>query len=539
MPSPLRHLSTFLTAALPRRIVFWVFLSVIAIETIIFFPSLRNRERELLTQLKTLSAAKIEVMMKSGPEHEAAEAFLSRIERLLLDDVLIGAALYRSDGTRVGVVGEPPELVITEATVHLRDRVYRLENRYDVACLEQGVRPVKILVVRHDTTSVRRELVAFFGRIVGLVLIISMVVTLGALMALGPIVVLPILRLRRDLLAAGEAVQRDDPPPTFLSAQVKRFDELGEVITAFERMFGQITEAIGHRKEAEHQLRETLHRLEDYSRALNRELDKGREIQKNFLPPRLMDLAGWELAAYFKPARQVAGDYYDVFHLPGNRVGLVIADVCDKGVGAALFMALFRSLIRIFSGQFEVNGGTCPGRRLPVEIAPDPAGASEVERSDLEALQAVVHTNRYVAHNHGDLGMFATLFFGVLDPESGHLSYINAGHDPVFLLRPSGGVRETLEATGPAVGVTGDAVFTVRRTTVRSGETLFSYTDGIPEATSQAGAFFGRERLMMLLESRLASAEGLVKAIAGEVSRHTGEAEQFDDITMLAVRRAR
>jgi len=213
MPRLMRNLSTFLTAALPRRIVFWVFLSVIAIETIIFFPSLRNRERELLTQLKTLSAAKIEVMMKSGPENEPAEAFLARIERLLLDDVLIGAALYRSDGTRVGVVGEPPELVITEATVHLRDRIYRLENRYDVACLEQGARPVKILVVRHDTTSVRQELVAFFGRIAGLVLIISMVVTLGALMALGPIVVLPILRLRRDLLAAGEAVRRDDPPP--------------------------------------------------------------------------------------------------------------------------------------------------------------------------------------------------------------------------------------------------------------------------------------------------------------------------------------
>ena len=533
----LSNLATFFTAVLSRRIVFWVFISVIAIETIIFIPSLHKRERELLTQIKTISAAKIEVMMKSAPEQEPGEVLLHRIDNLLLDDVLIGAALYRSDGTRVGAVGEPPELVITEATVHLRDRVYRLENRYDVACIGPGGRKMKILVVRHDTTSVRQALIAYFGRIAGLVVIISVVVTLGAVMALGPIVVLPILRLRRDLLAAGEAVRRDAPPPTFLSAQIKRSDELGEVIDAFQRMFGQITEAISYRKEAEHQLRETLHRLESYSRALNEELDKGREIQKNFLPASLIELPGWQFAAYFKPARQVAGDYYDVFRLSGNRVGLVVADVCDKGVGAALFMALFRSLIRIFSGQFEVNGGSCPGSSLPLEIAPDPVSDAAIDRPDLEVLQAVVHTNRYIASNHGDLGMFATLIFGVLDPVSGHLSYINAGHDPIYVLRPGGGIRAQLEATGPAVGIEGNSTFAVRHATIRPGETFFSYTDGIPEATSREGEFFGKKRLMGLLEGPLASASGLVAAIAGQVSDHTGEAEQFDDITMLAVRR--
>jgi sigma-B regulation protein RsbU (phosphoserine phosphatase) len=98
-------------------------------------------------------------------------------------------------------------------------------------------------------------------------------------------------------------------------------------------------------------------------------------------------------------------------------------------------------------------------------------------------------------------------------------------------------VREQLDATSPAVGISSDTVFAVRRTTIRPGEMLFSYTDGIPEATSREGAFFGRERLMALLEGRLATAADLVKTIAEEVSAHTGEAEQFDDITMLAVRR--
>ena len=525
------------TAGLSRRIVLWVFLSVIAIETVIFFPSLRNRERELLTQLKNLSAAKIEVMMKTEPPNQSGEVFLERVQKLLLDDVIIGAALYRSDGTRVGAVGEPPDLAINESTVHLLDRVDRLENRYDVVCLGQGARKMDVLVVRHDTTSVRQELYAFFVRIAGLVVIISIVVTLGATMALGPIVVIPILKLRRDLLAAGEAVSRDEPAPTFYAAQVQRSDELGEVIDAFQRMFGQITEAISHRKEAERQLRDTLHQLEDYSKALNAELDKGREIQKNFLPARLMRLPGWEFSAYFKPARQVAGDYYDLFRLPGNRVGLVIADVCDKGVGAALFMALFRSLIRIFSGQFQVNGGSCPGGALPQELASESRGASPTAEPDLEVLQAVVHANRYVASNHGDLGMFATLFFGVLEPEAGHLAYINAGHDPLFLLNPGGGIQAELTATGPAVGVAVESAFTVRHTTIQPGETLFSYTDGIPEAATGAGEFFGRERLIKLLEGDSLTASGLVSTIAREVATYTGEAEQFDDITMLAVRR--
>jgi serine phosphatase RsbU (regulator of sigma subunit) len=527
----------FFTAVLSRRIVFWVFISVIAIETIIFFPSLRNRERELLTQLKSVSAAKIEVMMKTEPGQLSGEEFLARVRLLLLDDVIIGAALYRLDGTRVGAVGEPPELVFTESTAHLRDKIDRLENRYDVVCLGQGERKMNVLVVRHDTTTVRSALYAFFVRIVGLVIIISVVVTLGAMMALGPIVVSPILKLRRDLLAAGEAVSRDAPAPKFYAAKVQRSDELGEVIAAFQRMFGQINDAISHRKAAEHQLRDTLHQLEGYSQAMQKELDKGREIQKNFLPERLLEFPGWELSAHFKPARQVAGDYYDVFRLPGNRLGLVIADVCDKGVGAALFMALFRSLIRIFSGQFEVNGGSCPGHALPLEITVDASDESEAAGADLEVLQAVIHTNRYVASNHGDLGMFATLFFGVLDLQTGRLAYINAGHDPLFLLHPQGGVHDQLDATGPAVGVSTNATFTVRHATIRPGETLFSYTDGIPEATSDTGEFFGRQRLTKLLEKSTRSAVDLVATIAGAVSAHTGEAEQFDDITILAVRR--
>ncbi len=316
---------------------------------------------------------------------------------------------------------------------------------------------------------------------------------------------------------------------------------MASVISAFQGMFAQITDAISHRKQAQTELKKTFHQLETYSRALNKELEKGREIQLNFLPAELPELNGWEFKTFFQPARQVAGDYYDVFRLSDRRIGIVIADVCDKGVGAALFMALFRSLIRIFSGQFEVNaGGACPASSLAADMPVDPSWGRDEDLSDEDraALRAVVHTNSYVARNHGDLGMFATLFFGVLDPQTGQMGYINAGHDPLVLTAAQGGIRQRLEPTGPAVGLSSDAVFRIARARIEPGEILLGYTDGVPEATTQEGELFGSQRLDALFGNRFATAAELVAAIAEKVQAHTGDAEQFDDITMLSIRRA-
>jgi sigma-B regulation protein RsbU (phosphoserine phosphatase) len=518
-------------AQLSRRIVVWVFFSVVIIETIIFFPSLKNREQELLGQLREISSAKIGVLMQVISAETTDEAFLLQTRKLLKHSRLVGVALYRRDGTEVGVVGERPELSFQAVTADgVMTRIDRRRLRYDVACLGRWQRVENILVVRHDTTEVKHELVAFFFRIAGLVVIISIFVTGGALMALGPIVVTPILRLRRDLIAAGEAVSRDLQAPEFHSSARQRSDELGEVITAFREMFTRITEAISRRKEAEKQLTDTLRTVEAYSRELKRELETGREMQQNFLPAGLIQPPGWELAAYFRPARQVAGDYYDVFELPGGRLGLVIADVCDKGVGAALFMALFRSLIRIFAGQFEIERPDGAGAGKP-----QPSAAQAPTRDGI-ALRAVALTNRYVAGNHGDLGMFASLFFGVLDTATGELDYINAGHEPLVVLHPLGGIRTRLKATGPVVGIRADARFASERVRLLHGETLLGFTDGVPEASAPSGEFFGHERLTSLLDRPVISSTRLIGDIAERVLAHTGEAEQFDDITLLAIR---
>ncbi len=541
LPGTLKRPVRMFTARLSRRIVFWIFISVIAIETIIFFPSLRNRERELLAQIKEISATKIAVLMQTLPPHLSEAEFLATAHQVLIDSLIVGLVLFRADGSEVGTRGEQPELTFQNIRAAGQDtHLDRIANRYDVACAGAWQNGHYYLVLRHDTTSVSRELYAFFLRIAGLVVIISIVVTAGAMIALGPMVLTPILRLRRDLEAAGDAVSKDQPSPHFQSAELRRKDELGDVIAAFQAMFGQITDAISHRKQAQDALKKTFHQLETYSGALNKELEKGREMQQNFLPVTLPGLRDWELKAYFQPARQVAGDYYDVFHLPEGRIGIVIADVCDKGVGAALFMALFRSLIRIFSGQFEINAGACPGGSLAVDM---PAAAThgavdELTDEDRAPLRAVVHTNNYVARNHGDLGMFATLVFGVLDPNSGQMVYINAGHDPLLVIAPVGGIRRHLEPTGPAVGLVSDATFRIARTRIEPGEILLGYTDGVIEATTREGEMFGSQRLNALIDSRFDTAADLIAAIADQVQRHTGDAEQFDDVTMLALRRA-
>ncbi len=277
--------------------------------------------------------------------------------------------------------------------------------------------------------------------------------------------------------------------------------------------------------------------LEAYSEMLDSELEKGRQIQRSFLPDQPLKIPGWETAAFFKSAHQVAGDFYDVFELPCRCVGIVVADVCDKGVGAAIFMALFRSLIRIFSGHAALKGFTIEGSDLQcgqiISASEEPLAASYPPK----VLKAVQLTNDYVALYHGDLGMFATIFFGVLYPVNGSLTYINAGHDPQYIINSSGGVKTQLNPTGPAVGIDPQSRFGIEQTLLEPGDIMLGYTDGVTEASNQEGKFFTTEKLLALLNRPVTSAAELVDRIKKRVAAHTGKAEQHDDITLFAIRR--
>ena len=276
-----------------------------------------------------------------------------------------------------------------------------------------------------------------------------------------------------------------------------------------------------------------------YAKSMELELEIGQQIQRGFFPNALPQLPGWEIAAFFQAARQVAGDFYDAFLLcNGKQVGLVIADVCDKGVGSALFMVLFRSLIRVFSGQTHLCDHLCESF-----IAANKKTAGDMiiqqETIDIEqsnALVAVALANDYIEKNHSDMGMFVTLFFGVLNPETGLLSYINAGHEPLFIVGPTG-VKVSLQPTGPAVGMMPDARFKIEHVQLEPGDILIGYTDGVTEARSLNGDFYTKKRLQSLLKQPVASAPELIESIKTSLFNYTENAPQSDDITLLAVQR--
>jgi len=256
-----------------------------------------------------------------------------------------------------------------------------------------------------------------------------------------------------------------------------------------------------------------------YLMALEHEFEVGREIQAGFLPDILPQPKGWEIAASLQPAREVAGDFYDVFKLPEKRIGLVIADVCDKGLGAALFMTLFRSFLRAVSNiNFYARAGAGDG-------------SSSAERLK----NAISLTNNYIAETHGDTGMFATIFFGILDVRTGVLTYINGGHLPPMLINQQG-VKEILTLTGPAVGGDPDAEYKLREVMMEPGDAFFAYTDGLTDTANPTGEVFSEKGLIPLFAGNQSLAALLVQ-IQKQVETFSAGAAQIDDITMLAVKR--
>jgi serine phosphatase RsbU (regulator of sigma subunit) len=243
---------------------------------------------------------------------------------------------------------------------------------------------------------------------------------------------------------------------------------------------------------------------------LERELEIGRQIQAGFLPEQLPQPAGWHLDMLFVPARQVGGDFYDAFMMPDGRLCLAVADVCDKGVGAALYMALFRSLIRATVMQ---SSAETPTRLLR---------------------HALGFTNHYIATVHARASMFASAFVALLDPASGLLTYANAGHDPPVLWRRGERKPERLEPTGPALGVVPSISLEVRETRMHPGDLLLAYTDGVTDAAGMEGPF-GEARLLETIAGCAGNWESLPGAVSTALQLHGMAQERHDDITVLAV----
>ena len=232
-------------------------------------------------------------------------------------------------------------------------------------------------------------------------------------------------------------------------------------------------------------------------------------MQLSLLPQSTPQIPGWQFATYYQSAWQVGGDFYDFIRRKDdpNKLGLVIADVTGKGVPAALYMAVARTLIR-------------------AETSKSHSSAHVLQRVN----ELIISDNRSP--------LFLSALYAILDVETGDLHYTSAGHDPPLCLRHASGGVEELPAQGYLLGAFRDVSFSEEETTLAIGDVLLLYTDGVSEARDAEGRFFGEKRLKAAVAATGdCSAEEIVREIVTAVSKFTGSVAQADDLTILVATR--
>jgi sigma-B regulation protein RsbU (phosphoserine phosphatase) len=320
-------------------------------------------------------------------------------------------------------------------------------------------------------------------------------------------------RPRSASLRAAESARLLELPEQDMRALLARQPQLlyrfmRELSARLRATDAQMISELQHRNEAlsraYRQLQEAQAGLLEKER-LEHELELARRIQQDILPWEFPQHLGVQFAACSRPARQVGGDLYDVISLSQGRVGLVMADVSDKGMPAALFMALTRSLIRA-----EAKRSTSPRQVL-----------LSVHRLLREVSQA---------------RMFVTVFYGVLDPLQGTLRYARAGHDRPLLVNRETGECRALGGLGTPLGYLSEVALEEEIVALSPGELLILYTDGITDALSPSDEFFGMERLRDAVSAGCGlGAQGCCDLILERVERFQDGAAQHDDIALLVV----
>ena len=270
-----------LRAKLSRYVALWVFASIILIEAIILVPSYFKQRQDLLMELEEVSdEVLLPIITQGAAKQQSTAQILQKMDQWRKPgSVILGGALYTTTGQFLGHFGEKPELSLQDWADPNMSRRYDVDrDRYDVSWAiphtKLSAQPY-VLVVRHNATQVQHELTAFLLRIALLVLIIGVFVTLVTMLTFGVLVIEPILRLRNDLIAAGDAISTNLPPPQFQSLSFTRQDELGEVVVAFNQMFQRVWQEITDRRAAEIQLRS--------------EQEKSERLLLNVLPAAIAD----------------------------------------------------------------------------------------------------------------------------------------------------------------------------------------------------------------------------------------------------------
>ncbi|MCL1945776.1 MAG: SpoIIE family protein phosphatase [Chitinivibrionia bacterium] len=280
----------------------------------------------------------------------------------------------------------------------------------------------------------------------------------------------------------------------------------------FEILGAEISDAI-HTEQLMSRQEKEREKEHSQFQSVKHELELGSDIQRSFLPQQIYQPNGFNIEVVYEPAREVSGDFYDVYKLSDDKVVVLIADVSGKDVSSALFMALTNTLLQVLTDKYFKNSDS--------------------------PFDSVYATNDYIVkynHHHKGRFMFTTLLFGILYPETGVFEYINAGHNPGFLYSADGKLREELKSAGPAIGITDAAKFPIKSCVIQKGEFLFLYTDGVTDTQNNKKKFYSSKRLVDKLSAKkYNNSHEVITAINDDVSNFRKINDRFDDITMVAL----
>jgi serine phosphatase RsbU (regulator of sigma subunit) len=326
---------------------------------------------------------------------------------------------------------------------------------------------------------------------IAIAVLLAIVVVLGIAQWLAISITKPLETLLKDMniVSQGKLHHR---------TAAKSSDEIGILASEFNRMTESLQDAQAAVIEQEKQAYE---------------LSLAREVQQQLLPAQAPLITGWQCSSFYQGAKAVSGDYFDFIPLGNGLWGFIIADVSGKGIPGSMVMAVTRTVVRL--------------------VAP---------RHGAHADETLKDTNRLIAKQI-KRGMFVTSFYAVLDERSGLLTYASAGHNPMVIYRAATRTTEQVATKGIALGFNEGPVFDrtiqIAQATLGKGDSFVLYTDGFPEAMNASNEEFGDDNFYKLIATNgHLESQALIESVVAGIARHRGNAEQSDDLTIVAVRRA-
>jgi serine phosphatase RsbU (regulator of sigma subunit) len=309
-------------------------------------------------------------------------------------------------------------------------------------------------------------------------------------------------RFTEPLNVATNAIKKLSTGKLHLNIKTTRKDEIGDLFDNINSLSSNLVRLIKQEKE---------------SIVNQSQIKTASKIHQDFILKLLPNNSHIEISAAFLPAYELGADWYDALIIDDTTFFL-IADVCDKGIPSALFMSVFRSLVR-FACEDEYSA----------------LGSEKIEEVLLNTISRV---NNYIAKTHADLAMFATVFMAAYSPKEDHIHYVSAGHEKLLIIK-SVDQQDILYSSGPIVGIFPDAIYKVERANFQPGDILFGYSDGLVDARSPEGKAWGFQMLkdsLLGIEPKTTSAEQVMSQILEKVESHRDGAERFDDLTLLVVK---